>query len=113
MWKKGKYYSHPHDLGKILLQEWGARWTLDCGTKLATHMWARLKTLIQLSRGKDQLDLITIEDVKRGIKMMNNGTAVGIEQWSPAHWEQRSPEALGAIAHLFNHVKKHGVWRDC
>ena len=73
-------------------------------------MWAPPKTLIQHCRGKDQLDLIAIEDVKRGIKMMNSGTAVGIDQWSQAHWKRLSPEAVEAIAHLHNHVEKHGVW---
>ena len=82
----------------------------DCGPKLATQMWARLKILIKHSRGKDQLDIITIDDVKRGNKMMNRGTALGIDQWSPFHWKRLSPEAMEAIAHLFNHVEKHGVW---
>ena len=82
MWKKRKYYSHPHDLGEILLQEWGDLWTIDCGPKLATRMWARLKILIKHSRGKGLLDKITPENAKRGIEMMNSGTAVGIDQWS-------------------------------
>ena len=55
-------------------------------------------------------DPITEEDVKRGIKLMNSVTAVGIDQWSPHQWKQLSPEALEAMAHLFNHVEKHGVW---
>ena len=52
---------------------------------------------------------ITPEDVKRGIKMMSSGTAVGIDQWSPYHWKQLSPEAIEAIAHLWNHGEKHGI----
>ena len=51
------------------------------------------------------------EDVKRGIKLMNSGTAVGIGQWSPHHWKQLSQEALEAITHLFNHIEHHGVGR--
>ena len=54
--------------------------------------------------------MITIEDFQRGIKMMNGGTAVGIDHWSPHHWKQLSPEALEAITHLFNHIEQHGVW---
>ena len=108
--EEGEYYSHPHDLGNILLKEWGDIWTLSEGSKLATRMWARLQTFIKHSRGKDKLEYIITGDVQRGIKMMNSGTAVGIDQWSPHHWKQLSPEAIGAIAHLFNHVEKHGVW---
>ena len=66
--EEGKYYSHPHDLGTILLQEWGDLWTLDRGSNLATQMWARLKILIANSRGKDMLDTITPDDVTQGIK---------------------------------------------
>ena len=73
-------------------------------------MWARLKILIANNRGKDMLDIITPEDVTRGIKMMSSGTAVGIDHWSPYHWTQLIPEAIEAIAHLFNLVEKHGVW---
>ena len=56
------------------------------------------------------MEKISAEDVKKGIKTMNSGIAVGIDQWSPHHWKQLSPEAIKAITHLFNHVEKHGVW---
>ena len=54
------------------------------------------------------LDEITPEEVVRGINMMSSGTAVGIDQWSPYHWKQLSPEAIEAIAHFFNHVENLG-----
>ena len=36
MWKKGKYYSHPHDMGDILLKDGGSIWTQKVGPELAT-----------------------------------------------------------------------------
>ena len=51
------------------------------------------------------MDDITEEDVKRGIKMMSSGTAVGIDQWSPGHWKHFSPEAIEAITHLFRYPR--------
>ena len=41
---------------------------------------------------------------------MSSGTAVGIDQWSPAQWKQLSPEAIEAITHLFTYIEKYGVW---
>ena len=56
------------------------------------------------------MDEITEEDVKRGIKLLSSGTAVGIDQWSPSHWKRFSPEAIEAITHLLAYIEKHGVW---
>ena len=56
------------------------------------------------------MEEITEEDVRRGIKMMSSGTAVGIDQWPPAQWKQLSPEAIEAITHLFTYIEKYGVW---
>ena len=110
MWRKSKYYRHPHEIRNILLQEWGSIWTQKSGRNLATKMGGRLQQLIRTSREHDKnMEQITVEDVIRGIKLMNSGTAVGIDHLSPHHWTQLSPEALEAIAHLFNHIEKHGV----
>ena len=43
MWRKGKYYSHPHEVWDILLQEWGSIWTQKLGQNLAARMWGRLQ----------------------------------------------------------------------
>ena len=53
---------------------------------------------------------ISVEDVKRAIKIMNSGAAVGIDQWSPSEWKKLSPEALDAITQLFQHIEECGVW---
>ena len=106
MWKKGKYISHPHDMCDVLLKEWGSIWTQQLGDEMATKMWDKIRQLIITSRKHNKdMDDITEEDVKRGIKMMSSGTAVGIDQWSPGHWKQLSPEAIEAITHLFNHIQ--------
>ena len=95
MWRKGKYISHPHQMGAHLLDDWSGIWTQDIGDQMAITMWKQLKQLIIDSRNaEDPMEEITEEDVRRGIKMMSSGTAVGIDQWSPAQWKQLSPEAI-------------------
>ena len=81
---------------------WGKKWP---------QRWEKLRQLIITSRriGND-MDIRTSEDVLIDMKLMNSGTAVGIDQWSPHHWKQLSPEALEAITHLFKHIEQHGVW---
>ena len=84
---------------------------IKLGDEMASKMWDKIRQLIITSRKHNKdMDDITEEDVKRGIKMMSSGTAVGIDQWSPGHWKQLSPEAIEAITHLFNHIETHGVW---
>ena len=38
MWRKGKHISHPHEMGGILLKEWGNIWTQGIGDKMAKEM---------------------------------------------------------------------------
>ena len=97
-------------MSAILLKEWGTLWTQEVRSKQASNLWSRIELLIKEKRGKHSLDAITVEDVERGIKLMNSGTAVGTDKWSPYHWKQLSLEAKEAIAHLLNHVEKHWVW---
>ena len=59
MWKKGKYYNHPHEMGGMLLQEWGSIWTQKLGQDLATRMWARLNQVIKTSRHGNNMGPIT------------------------------------------------------
>ena len=94
-----------------MLREWGNIWTQEIGDKMAKEMWSKIRQLIITSRAHNaDIDDITEEDVKRGIKMMSSGTAVGIDQWSPGRWKQLSPEAIEAITHFFRYIEKHGVW---
>ena len=82
MWKKGQYVSHPHEMGDILLKDWGNIWTQKSGQDLATRMWGRIRQLIiTSSRYNRDMYSISVEDVIRGIKMMSSGTAFGIDQW--------------------------------
>ena len=105
MWRKGQYISHPHQMGGQYLKDWSGVWTQDIGDQMAITMWKQLKQLIVASRNvEDPMDEITEEDVRRAIKMMSSGTAVGIDQWSPAQWKQLSPEAIEAITHLFTYI---------
>ena len=67
MWKKGKCYSHPHDMGDILLKDWGSIWTQKLGTELTTKMWEKLRQLIITSRKHNSdMENITTEDVIMG-----------------------------------------------
>ena len=106
----GQCFSHPHDMGGILLQAWRKLWTQEDGYEQVEKRCLHMKELIRKMRDHNSLEAITVEDVKRGIKLMNSGTAVGTDQWSPHHWKQISPEAKEAIAHVLNHVEKHRVW---
>ena len=68
MWRKGKYISHTHEMGGILLKESGNIWTQGTGDKMAKEMWSKIRQLIITSRShKSEMDEITEEDVKRGI----------------------------------------------
>ena len=67
-------------MGDILLNEWGNIWTQKLGQDMATNMWEKMRQLIITSRsiGND-IDTMTTEDVLRCIRMINSGTAVGID----------------------------------
>ena len=79
-------------MGGHLWQDWGKIWTQDIGDKMAEAMWMKLRQLIITSRHQeDPMEEITEEDVRRGIKMMSSGTAVGIDQWSPGQWKKTEP----------------------
>ena len=41
---------------------------------------------------------------------MKSGTAVGIDQWSPAQWKLLSEEAIDGITYLFQYIEEYGVW---
>ena len=43
MWKKGKYVSHPHEMGDILLKQWGNGWTQGMGKEMAEEMWGKIR----------------------------------------------------------------------
>ena len=98
-------------MGGQYLKDWSGIWTQDIGEKMAIDMWKQLKLLIVATRNtEDNMEEITEEAVRKGIKVMSSGTAVGTDQWSPAQWKNLSPEALEAMAHLFQYIEKHGVW---
>ena len=72
---------HPHDMGNYLVQDWSKVWTQELGEGMAYDLWEKIKQLIILSKShNNEMDKISSEDVKRGIKTMNSGTAVGIDQ---------------------------------
>ena len=99
-------------MGGQYLKDWSGVWTQDIGDKMAITMWKQLEQLIVASRNvEDPMDEITEEDVRRAIKMMSSGTAVGIDQWSPAQWKQLSPEAIEAITHLFAYIESMACGR--
>ena len=96
MWRKGKYVSNPHEMGEYLLQDWGKIWTKDIGENMLVHMWEKIKQLIQASKAhKNEMEKISTEDVKKAIKSMSSATAVGIDQWSPAHLKKPQPRSPG------------------
>ena len=77
MWRKGKYVGHPHEMGNYLLQDWSKIWTQELAGDMPYQLWEKIKQMIILSKNhKHEMDKISAEDVKRGIKAMNSGTAV-------------------------------------
>ena len=73
--------------------------------------WSKLKQLIVLNKEtKKGREKFSQEDVKRGTKALRSGTAVGIDQWSPAQWKMLSPEAIDGITYLFQYIEEYGVW---
>ena len=60
MWKKGKYISHPHEMGDMMLKEWGNIWTQGIGDAMAEEMWEKILQLIITSRAHaGDMDQIT------------------------------------------------------
>ena len=56
-----------------------------------------------------QLEQITNETVKGGIKELKRSTA-GMDQWSPAVWRNISDEAINELTKLLNHVQSRLTW---
>ena len=77
MWRNRKYLGHPHEIAQGLLQDWGTLWTQPHHAK-CIEVWAMLKKHAQSLH--HQLDPITMDDLERGLKMLNTNTAVGIDQ---------------------------------
>ena len=53
---------------------------------------------------------MTNDMVQRGIKKFNKGTAVVVDQWSPAVWRDISDEAINKLTKLSNHVEHRLSW---
>ena len=93
-------------MGKHLLEDWSKIWTQNQGEEIPKDLWATLKQLIiqdqkYKAKNRGARDIISQEDVRRGMKVMKSGTAVGIDQWSPAQWKLFSEEAIDGITYLF------------
>ena len=101
MWRKGKFIRHPHEMGSYLLEDWSKIWTQELDEEMPHQLWGKIKSLIVLnSSTTKEREKISQDDVKRGIKAMKSGTAVGIDQWPPTHWKMLSPEAIDSITYL-------------
>ena len=51
-----------------------------------------------------------MDDLDRGIKLMNSGTAVGIDHWSPYHWKRLSPEAKEILLDILRDIEQAKAW---
>ena len=58
----------------------------------------------------ETLDPITVEDLERGLKMLNTNTAVGIDQWSPGQLRLLSPEAKQILLGILQDVENSKAW---
>ena len=72
------------------------------------QLWKGIKA--HASRITDSLDPITMEDLERGLKMLNTNTAVGIDQWSPGQLRLLSPEAKQLLLSILQDVEESRAW---
>ena len=107
MWRKGQYLGHPHDIAQALLQDWGALWTHEHHAK-CVEVWALLKQHAKTLN--NTLDPITMEDLERGLKMLNTNTAAGIDQWSPGQLRSLSMEAKELLLGILQDVERTKAW---
>ena len=57
-----------------------------------------------------RMEKITTEQTRRATYMLNKGTAVGVDQWSPAIWRDMSDGALEALVALLNGIEQRLTW---
>ena len=51
-----------------------------------------------------------MDQTRRAINRLSKGTAVGVDQWSPAVWRDMSDEALEELVKLLNEVERRLTW---
>ena len=51
-----------------------------------------------------------MEDLERGLKMLNTNAAVGIDQWSPGHLRSLSMEAKELLLDILQDVERTKAW---
>ena len=107
MLRNGKYLGHPHEIAQELLLDWGKLWTQPQHAK-GIEVWAQLKKHAQALN--HTMDPITMEDLERGLKMLNTNTAVGIDQWSPGQLRLLSAEGKKLLLDILNAIEDSKAW---
>ena len=106
LWHKGQYLGHPHQIAQVYLQQWGGLW---CQGAYPEHqeLWTKLKEMIKEYRrsGQGHKELISTEQVRKGIFRLNARTATGVDQWSPAVWRNISDSAVQELTNFLNEVE--------
>ena len=107
MWRGGEYIGNSHLITQALLQDWGALWTQSQHVT-AMELWSGIKT--HARQLVSHLDPITMEDLERGLKMLNTNTAVGIDQWSSGQLRSLSMEAKELLLDILQDVERTKAW---
>ena len=85
---------------------WDGQWQ-----RLAEGYEDTLLAVAAICRDADEdYDPITIEDVKKGARLIPRNTTIGIDHWETAELRALDEDSAQAIADLLNEVEKHMVW---
>ena len=99
-------YGHPHELGTKYVRDWGALWTQP---EYAT--WGEVAKMIrELSWDAEDMEPLTVRDLRRAIYSLRPGTATGLDQWRPDELRLITREGLEQLLALYQEVERHGVW---
>ena len=54
----------------------------------------------------------TREEVYKAIRLIKEGTAVGVDHWSPSNLRKLDSEGCQALADLYNKIEKGYAWQE-
>ena len=89
---QGTVLTHPLEIGKHFAEQWTNLWAQQ---QPKQELLAKtLKKLIDIAKGDSPLEHITGEMVGKARRYLSNGTALGIDHWSPEEWKRLPPSGL-------------------